>query len=125
MSNRWETNPIMIEPYHYKVNVIVGEKELEKFTNKAQVGKIATDGWEGAAIPLAEAASGATFSALYLKDVRHSIIVHECVHIVHDMLKDRGVPTGAKNTEVVAYHVEHLYSEVVKELKARRIPIKA
>lgn len=123
--SRWRDSPIYVEPYKYKIHIIVGEREWREFCKESGVEKD-VKGIDGLVWPLEEAESGATFCAFYIDKQRANagIVLHECVHIVHEALEDRGVPISHENTEVMAYHIEHLFNEIVEELKERKVNLK-
>lgn len=41
-----------------------------------------------------------------------SIVVHECVHVVADILHDIGVPFEYNNDETIAYYMQFLICEI-------------
>jgi hypothetical protein len=54
---------------------------------------------------------------LYIKEADYQIIAHECVHIAQGLLHYKGIKTGYKNTEVLAYVTDWIYWEVLKYYK--------
>lgn len=120
MTNRKKTGnlPIVIDPYYWLVYVTVGEGELDALAEEGVICRTDFDvsGCEGKAWLLE--AGGGDFSLIYIKDKKDVYtIIHECVHVVHEMMKSRAIPLTHDNTEVIAYHVEHLVQAVVQRVQ--------
>lgn len=52
------------------------------------------------------------------KDASKSVWVHECSHMADFICDILGVPISLKNTEIRAYLIQHLFSELEKALEA-------
>lgn len=72
--------------------------------------------------------TGVSYQCLVLpEDAALDIIVHECSHLVDDILHTRGVPLSADNTEVRAYLLQYIFLSVCNvvgldaKIEARRL----
>lgn len=69
--------------------------------------------------PIAPTTKGRTFwmggggSVIWFRDYDSFIILHECVHAVHHLLKDRNMPLTLENDELYAYLIAWLYKKAL------------
>ena len=56
-----------------------------------------------------------------LKSNTLKVIVHECVHIAHFILENKGIPNDHQNSEVMAYLTDYIFGEVCKIAKPKRL----
>jgi len=50
---------------------------------------------------------------LYLNAVCDYVLLHECIHIIQDILNNKLISTWIENTEVLAYNVDWLYRQLL------------
>jgi hypothetical protein len=61
-------------------------------------------------------------TAVFLRQVTASILLHELVHAVTRCFHDRGVPLSEDATEVLAYTLEKLFDDCTHALNKRYKP---
>ena len=107
---------VVVDPFKWYVRYCFGEKAYKKAAEYYGFEVVNVPTNATAVCLLMEEASGATYSLLYFKEESPSIslVTHEVVHCVLDMMLDRGIPVNHENNEVIAYCCEHLVGELSK-----------
>ena len=60
-----------------------------------------------------ESGSGDKFFVLFVRKKHMRVIIHECVHMVHQICEAKGIPLTIENSEVIAYMTDFLVAEVI------------
>ena len=119
MSDRDVLQPLIVSPYRWTVYVADGDEELHQLEEEYVDRKLPVSD-DQAGVHFLLTASGGDFSLIYVdssSDDFYYILAHECLHCVHAMMSDRGVPINQDTTEVQAYHLEGLIRRVIETLE--------
>lgn len=64
-----------------------------------------------------ETKQGVCFFVLFLRDHSTRVIIHECVHMIHQICDEKGIPLTVDNSETIAYMTDFLTCKVLSILK--------
>ena len=53
---------------------------------------------------------------LYINNVSKRVIIHECTHLVHQIMESKGIPISIDNSEIMAYMTDYLSTQVMNLL---------
>ena len=70
----------------------------------------------GCSLRWTDSESGLACFALVFANASRRVIVHECVHMVHQVFEFQGIPVCAENSETIAYMTDWIVEEVYKTL---------
>lgn len=65
--------------------------------------------------------NGVPYFIIYLPDPTMGIIIHECVHMVHIIMENHGIPVCGDNTETMAYMTAHLCGQVIHAIEGATV----
>lgn len=60
---------------------------------------------------------GSIYYVIVIKKKERRVVVHECVHMAHQICFHKGIPVDIDNSEIIAYLVDFLVEEVLKITK--------
>lgn len=109
--------PIELDPYSWSVYVAFGEEDMDTLAEGDvidRIGEEALRGCFGKSWLMESTSNGIAFSLLYIESKDNiSTIVHESLHAIHEMMNYRGIPINYENSEVQAYHLDYLVSQIL------------
>lgn len=53
---------------------------------------------------------------LYINKISQRVIIHECTHLVHQIMNYKGIPISIDNSEIMAYMTDFLSTQVMNLL---------
>ncbi len=102
-----------------EVLVIYKKKSFYQFIDDHELGNdpISED-WEKAngSAPVLEI-DGVRLFVLIFTSKKDRIVVHECVHLTHNIFEAKGIDTGINNSEAIAYMTDFLFSKAKEILR--------
>jgi len=108
---------INIPVFHWRVIVAIGLKDLDKVFKKYKLPANVKKRMSLNAGYCWNISKHETSTILiYSHDTDINVIVHECTHAVHFLMKDLGIPVDIENTELQAYLIAHLTEEIVRRV---------
>ena len=100
----------------HEVLVLHTKKNFKHFTKRGDFETL-YGAWDDNGRSCVAEHDGTCWFVLVLRNHSMRVIVHECVHMVHQICDHRGIPVSSENSEVIAYMTDYLVGEVVKAIR--------
>jgi hypothetical protein len=100
--------------------LVLYKKKAFKYFTKSHSDLLTDDFlWEhGGSSSILYGNDNTPYFVMVLREKEKRVVIHECVHMVHQVCFVKGIPVSLKNSETIAYMTDYLCSAVFAELEA-------